>query len=244
MTITPTPTLSATPTITATATPTPGGDVSLIDKGVGGGKPGTTDDLGDFSYAPSDTAEQILSSARVSVSKPKLFSSLTLTASLNGEQIGTSTIDAPEITTNTVFTFSPPLTIPAGGGESLTFALTGVIAGKQAASLSLPNQAKLASLMGNDGLGATGNLMFGLSLLGFAMFPFGAKMRRRTSILAAAILMLALGVAGCSGGSSGGNAPPPSQSSTQKLIALDVTENGDPVTISGLPIDLGKITKK
>jgi hypothetical protein len=58
------------------------------------------------------------------------------------------------------------------------------------------------------------------------------------------MLVLAVGLAGCSGGSSGSNAPPPSQSSTQKLIALDVTENGNPVTVSGLPIDLGKITRK
>jgi hypothetical protein len=220
----------------------------LIDKGVGGGKPGTTDDLGDFSYAPSDTAEQILSSATISVSKPTLFSSLTLTASLDGEQIGSSTIDAPEITTNTVFTFVPPLTIPAGGGESLTFALTGVIAGKQAASLSLPNQMKLAGIIGvsnrNVGLGATGNLLFGLSLLGFAMFPLSIRTRRRTSILAAAMLMLAVGLVGCSGGSSGNSGPPPSQSSTQKLIALDVTEKGLPIPIAGLPINLGKITKR
>ena len=222
--------------------------MTLIDKGVGGGKPGTTDDLGDFSYAPSDTAEQIVSSATVSVSKPELFSSLTLTASLGGEQIGSSTIDAPEITANTVFTFAPPLTIPAGGGESLTFALTGVIAGKQAVGLSLPDQVKLAGIVGtgngNAGLGATGNLMLGLSLLGFAMFPLSIRTRRRTSILAAAMLMLAVGLVGCSGGSSGGNAPPPSQSSTQKLIALEVTENGVPVPVSGLPINLGKITKK
>jgi hypothetical protein len=220
--------------------------VTLIDKGVGGGQPGTTDDLGDFSYAPSDTAEQIVSSATVSVSKPELFNSLTLTASLDGEQIGSSTIDAPEITANTVFTFSPPLTIPAGGGESLTFALTGVIAGKHAAAgLSLPDQMKLAGVIGSsNALGATGNLMLGLSLLGFAMFPLSIRTRRRTSILAAAMLMLAVGLVGCSGGSSGGNAPPPSQSSTQKLIALNVTENGIPVPTSGLPINLGKITKK
>jgi Beta-propeller repeat len=247
-TATATPTIAVTPTISATPTPTPGGEVILIDKGIGGGN-GTTDDLGEFGYTPSDNAEQIVSSATVTLSKPKLFSSLTLTASLDGEQIGTSTIDAPEITSTTVFTFSPPLTIPPGGGESITFALTGVIAGKQAAGLSLSNQVKLAGIIGvgnhdGGGLGATGNLMFGLSLLGLAMFPVGIRTRRRTSILAAAMLVLAVGLAGCSGGSSGSSGPPPSESSTQKLIALDVTENGNPVTVSGLPIDLGKITKK
>lgn len=186
-----------------------------------------------------------MSSATISVSKPGLFNSLTLTASLDGEQIGSSTIEAPEITTSTVFTFAPPLMIPAGGSESLVFTLSGVVAGKQTASLVFPDEISLAGIIGvgNGGLSATGNLMLGLSLLGFAMFPLSIRTRWRTSILAAAMLILAVGLVGCSGGSSG-SAPPFSESSSQKLIALNVTEDGNAVPVSGLPIDLGKITKK
>lgn len=248
----PTATATATgttlPTVTPTATPTPGGSATLIQKGSGGGKPGTTVDLGSFGYAASDPSEQIVSSVSISVSKPAVFSSLTLTASVNGTQIGTSTVDSPAITSTTVFTFAPPLTLPAGSGESLTFALSGVISGHQTGRLDLPNQVGLAGVMsvGNKhagGFGGTGSLMFALSLLGLAMFPLNTGMRRRTSILAAVMLILATGLVGC-GGSSGAGTPSTAQSSRQKVVMLSVTENGNQVGVSGLPIDLGKITKQ
>jgi hypothetical protein len=248
----PTATATATgttgPTITPTATPTPGGNATLIKKGSGGGKPGTTVDLGSFSYAASDASEQIVSSVSVSVSKPAVFSSLTLTASLKRVQIGTSTVDSSAITSTTVFAFAPPLTLPAGQGESLTFALSGVISGHQAGRLDLTDQIRLAGVIsvGNKhggGFGGTGNLVFALSLLGIAMFPLSTGTRRRTSILAAVMLMLATALVGCSG-SSGGGTPSAAQSSRQKVVTLSVTENGNQVGVSGLPIDLGKITKQ
>ena len=48
-------------------------------------------------------------------------------------------------------------------------------------------------------LEATGNLMFGLSVLGLATVPLSIRTRRRTSILAAPMPVLAVGLAGCSG---------------------------------------------
>ena len=247
LTATPTETATPTPTVSATPTPTatPGGDASLIEKGSGGGKPGATVDLGSFGYAASDASQQIVTSVNVSVSKPGIFSSLTLTASLGGTAIGTSTVNAPEITSTTVFTFAPPLTLPAGQGESLTFALTGVISG-QTSSLDLPNQIKLAGVIGvgnSGGFGGTGNLMLALSLLGLVITPLTTKTRRRTSILVVATLFLATGLVGCNGSSNGGGEPV-FPSSRQEIIALSVTENGNPVGVSGLPINLGRITKK
>ena len=108
---------------------------------------------------------------------------------------------------------------------------------------------KLASVIsvGNSqvgGFGGTGNLLFALSLLGIAMFPLSTGTRRRTSILVAVMLTLATGLVGCGGGSSGGETPPAAPSSRQKVVALSVTENGNQVGVSGLPIDLGKITKQ
>ncbi len=87
-----------------------------------------------------------------------------------------------------------------------------------------------------------GPLMFALSLLGMVIAPFSTTARRRRSaIFAAAILMLATGLAGCGGSSSGG---PVSTASTQHVIAMDVTEGGGQVNISGLPLNLGTISKK
>ncbi len=48
-------------------------------------------------------------------------------------------------------------------------------------------------------LEATGNLMFGLSVLGLATVPLSIRTRRRTSILAAPMPVLAVGLAGCTG---------------------------------------------
>lgn len=86
--------------------------------------------------------------------------------------------------------------------------------------------------------------MFALSLLGFAMFPLSTGTRRRTSILAAVMLMLATGLVGCGGSSGGGGTPSAVESSRQEVVKLSVTENGNQVGVSGLPIDLGKITKQ
>jgi hypothetical protein len=241
---------TVTPTVTPTATPTAGGNATLIRKGSGSGKPGTTVDLGSFGYAASDASEQIVSSVSISVSKTAVFSSLTLTASLNGAQIGTSTVDSPVIASTTVFTFAPPLTLPTGQGESLTFALSGIISGHQAGRLDLPNQIRLAGVIsagnshGGGGFGGNGTLMFALSLLGIGMLPLSTGTRRRTSILVAVMLTLATGLVGCGGGTSGGGAPSAAQSSRQKVVAVSATETGNQVGVSGLPINLGKIIKQ
>jgi hypothetical protein len=191
---------------------------------------------------PTDTNQQILSSATVSVSRPSLFSSLTLTVSLGGEQVATSTVDAPEITSSTIFTFSPPVTIPAGGGKSLSFSLTGVIAGHSTGSIGGSKRFRLAGVIGinQERFGDT-SLALALSIFGFAILPLGVTTRRRTAVIAAIVVVLATGIVGC-GNSSGG--APGQISSTQEITALDVTENGNAVGVAGLPIDLGRITRK
>jgi hypothetical protein len=235
-----------TPTPTPTVTPTPPtGDAALVSQGSGKGKPGDTVDLGSFTYTPgTGSTQQVISSATVSISKPKLFSSVTLTALFDGDPIGSSTVNAPDIDKSTVFTFSPPLELE--GEEQLTFELSGVIAGKAATgALALPAKVKLAAVIGGskpNGFGGTINLMFALSLFGFVMAPLSStRQRRRVSMLAAAMIVLATVMAGC-GGSSGG--APSSSASQQELTGLDVTQNSSPVTVSGLPIDLGKIRKQ
>ena len=245
-TLTATPTVSATPTVTPTATPTPGGNAALVEPGSGSGKPGATVGLGSFTYSPSDTNVQVVSSVSVSVSRPKLFSSLTLTALLDNLPVGTATVASPDIDATTVFTFSPSLTIPSDG--SLTFELSGVISGGKKAQANPIGQIRLAGIFGGEAprgggspTGGAANLMFTLSLLGLVIIPLTTKQRRRTAILAAAMLMMATGLVAC-GGSSGG--PPEATSSSQQVVALDVTEGGNPAGVGGLPVDLGKIKKQ
>ena len=248
-TIAPTPTATPTATATSTATPTsiptatatPGGIATLISQASGGGKPGDNVDLGSFSFAASDGQRQVVSSVDVSVSEPKIFVSLTLTATLGGEQVGSSSLTAP-IGSTAHFTFSSPIAVP--GGQSLTFALSGVISGAQSGKRDLQDQVKIAGIAAGGGLGGAngpGNLPFSLGLLGFVMVPMTRRRRRRASMLAAVMLVVAIGVAGCSG-SSGGEAAP--SASDQKVVAMSVTEGGNSVSVGGLPINLGEIRKQ
>jgi hypothetical protein len=139
---TPTPPPSSIPTPTAT----PGGSVTLMEPGSGGGQPGASVGLGIFGYSPANTNQQMVTSVSVSVSRPQIFSSLTLSVRLNSELVGTVTVDAPNITSTTVFAFSPIITIPSGGEESLTFSLGGVISGGKTALLEGMPKVKLAGI--------------------------------------------------------------------------------------------------
>ena len=175
------------------------------------------------------------------MSEPKIFISLTLTATLGGEQVGSSSLTAP-INSTAHFTFSSPIAVP--GGQSLTFALSGVISGAQSGKCDLQDQVKIAGIASGGGLGGAngpGNLPFSLGLLGFVMVPMTRRRRRRASMLAAVMLVVAIGVAGCSG-SSGGEAAP--SASDQKVVAMSVTEGGNSVSVGGLPINLGEIRKQ
>ena len=247
-TVTPTPTPTeigptATPTITPTATPRPGGTVTLIDQASGGGRPGATVALGSFSYAASDNLQQTVRSASVSVSRPSIFSSMTLTATINsnGDTVGTATMTSP-IDSPASFTFSSPIMLSAG--QSLTFELSGVISGGTSSSLDLRGEFRLAGISVNiadSGSGDDGTLMLALGLLGLAIWPIRWRQRLRASLLLGAVLMLAASLVGCGGSSGGAQAP---NTSTQEVVSMNVTEGGAPVTIGGLPIDLGKIHKE
>src|SRR5262249_38053623 len=154
------------PTVTPTGVPTPGGSVQGISKGSGGGKPGATVQAGSFGYAAADGQQQTVSSVSVSVSRTQVFSSLTLTASAGGEPICSATVSAPDIGSTTVFTFSPTLTI--GAGQSVTFALSGVISGGQSGSASARIAfAGIVASGGSSKADSAGVLLLAMGLLGF-----------------------------------------------------------------------------
>jgi hypothetical protein len=249
--ITPTATASPTvgptpsPTTTPTAIPTPGGNATLITQGTGTYGPGDQVILGTFGYAASDPNAQQVESVTITVGDPRIFSSLTLTASIDGVQVGSATVTSPDIESSTLFTFTPPVAVPTGPGTSLTFALYGVISGNKSGRIDLSSQVKLAGIIGGgraDGFGGAGRLMLALTLLGFVMAPLtGTRQRRRSAVIAVTILMLATSLLGCGGSSGAGST---TTASGQHVFAMAVTEGGSQVSVAGLPLDLGKISKK
>ncbi len=242
-TVTIAPTSVETPTVTFTPTPTPAGSVDVIEPASGGGKPGSTVSAGSFGYSPADINQQVITTVSVTVSHPGIFSSLTLTASLDSVPAGSVTVSAPDISSTTVFTFSPPITIPFDSGATLTFSLAGVISGGKSAELETVLKVRLAGIVGSQKPGGGGALMLSLSLLGFVMLPLSDRQRRRAAIMSGAFLLMATALAGCGGGggSSGATA---ASSSSQQVVAMDVSEGGNPVGVGGFPIDLGKVNKQ
>ena len=199
--------------------------------------------MGSFGYQPVSGNAQRVESITVKVGRPGDFSSLTLTASIGKTQVGSVTVNSPDIAKETVFTFSPPLDVPAN--SSMTFALSGAISSGSSGWLDLSSRVRLAGIVGGGGAGAlngAGPLVLALGMFGLVMAPFGGvRSRRRGAIIAAAILMLATGLAGCGGSSSGGQNP---TASTQRVIAMAVTEGGSQISVSGLPLNLGTVSKK
>jgi len=243
-TVTPTAIPSSTPTPTAvpSSTPTPakGGRATLVSPSESKGKPGSSVDLGSFSYAPSDSAQQSISSVTVSISKPRIFSSLKLTVTIQRATVGTSSATGSALASTTNFTFSPPVTVAAE--QSPTFVLTGVIAGGHSASLEPGRGVAMAGIVEGSAHVASATLMLALGLIGLCLMPMGIQNRRRASILAALALLLAVDAAGCGGSSSSG--APATQASRQEVTAMNVGEGGASVTVLGLPIDLGSIRKE
>ena len=86
--------------------------------------------------------------------------------------------------------------------------------------------------------------MLSLSMLGFVILPLSERKRRRASILAGAILLMATALAGCGGSGGGSGGPSGSNASTQQVVAITVSEGGNQVGVGNLPIDLGKVNKQ
>lgn len=181
----------------------------------------------------------------MSVSKPKIFSSITVTASIGGTQVGTATVSSPDIAKTTVFTFDTPINVAAGA--SVTFSVTGIISGGGSGQLDIQRQVRMAGIMtmgDHGGFGGTGGLMLALSLMGLVIAPMtGTKRRRNSVLLAAAMLVIATGVVGC-GGSSSSSGSSTGGTSSQGVVAMNIMEGGNQIEITGLPISLGAVTKK
>jgi hypothetical protein len=239
-----TPTAAATPTATPTVAPTPTAIptpvVTVISSGNGSGKPGSTVAGGTFAISNNSSGTEMISSVTIGVSDPKVFSSLTLTATIGGAQ----TVSGPVTpASSTIFTFSPPLSLPTG--QSAKFALSTVISMHPAMNDQQRVQYAYAAIIpttsGKDeNWGGLGPLLFGLGLVGASLLGIGEHRRLRIVAFTSLALVIALGAAGCGGG-GGGGAPVVRPSSTQTVHAASVTLGGVPQTVGGLPATLGEI---
>jgi hypothetical protein len=235
------PTSTATPSVapTPTATPTPA-VATVISSGNGSGKPGSTVAGGTFAISNNSSGTEMISSVTIGVTDPKVFSSLTLTATIGGAQ----TVSGPVTpASSTIFNFSPPLSLP--NGQSAKFALSTVIAMHPAMNnhrrLQYAYAAIIPTTSGKDeNWGGVGPLLFGLGLIGISLLGTGERRRLRIVAFTSLVLVITLGAAGCGGG-GGGGAPVVRPSSTQTAQAASVTLGGVPQTVGGLPATLGEI---
>jgi len=177
---------------------------------------------------PSSVTESI-ASASINVSHPGVFSTMTLSGA--GQSV---TVTSPSATTK--FTFTTPISIPAGG--SVTFSVNAVIAMHP---VMLGSEIKYAGLAPTKSLPITPStwpLTGGLLMLGVALLGLPDSTRRRAIIIAVLGLGLAAASAGCGGSSSG----PILVSSTQQVTAVTISAEGAAATVKGLPANLGTIT--
>jgi hypothetical protein len=139
-------------------------------------------------------------------------------------------------TANTTFTFTTPVTVPAGA--SVSFSLGAVIATNP---VMLGKEIKFAGLTVTatvPGSGITWPLSGALLMLGITLLGLPDRTRRRALILA----VMALGLAAASTGCGGSNNGPLFETSAQEVTAVNVTAGGMPETVAGVPASLGTVS--
>ncbi|HLH77805.1 MAG TPA: NHL repeat-containing protein [Candidatus Binataceae bacterium] len=231
------PTQTAAPT--PTAAPTAAANVALTGTGNGSGGPGATVSGGSFSLTNTTSGVETIASVSIVVSDPKLFGSLTLTASVGGQQTAV-TVSGSAIAATTLFEFSPALIVPAGG--SVTFSLSTVISLNPAMNDQMGVRYAYASIvpMSSDGQSrGMVPLLLGLGLIGMVMMLSEKRKRRHTALAVAVALALMAAIAGCSSSSSSSK-----PSSTQVVQGAAVSQGGTPQKVAGLPLLLGTIQQQ
>src|SRR5262249_1618058 len=132
-----------------------------------------------------------------------------------------------------IFVFNPPLNIPVAAMAGFNLTATGGIAAGQTS-----NRFVFAGVADSIS-GGPSAILFGPALLGLAMLPVGGW-RRRVTLAALLVLLVAAGEVGCGGG--GGNSVRVAGQSTQTLTAVNGAIEGGAATFSGLPATLSNVT--
>ncbi len=187
----------------------PGGSVSASVLNTTAVTGQTNVNAGSFTIANSSGFPEAVGSLFVQQSG-QVFTNLTLTG-----QVGASpaqTANTAVLSPTAVFVFNPPLNIPTAATSSFNLTGTAVMAVSQTSSGFV--LAGVASPI-SSGLAL---ILFGPAVLGIALLPLGGW-RRRISLAALILLLLAVGQVGC--GSGGGNSVRIAGQSTQTLTAIN-----------------------
>jgi len=186
---------------------------------------------GSFSYTNLTEQVQVIGSLILSVSQPSTLSALTAAVSPGGESATTSTIS-----TITVLTFSPPVSVSPGA--SVSFSFTAMTSG-DAAMKAEP--CAYAGVLIWGGATPIGQLSGGALFIGLLLMPLGIKQRRRVGLVAFAALALMATATGCGNSESAEplqqSAIVNSQGSLNKPVVLrtiDATGNSSELQVAAV----------
>ncbi len=215
----------------------------VVSPAAGSAAPTQTIQLGVFGLTNNSTGVAVaVNSVTLTFSDPGLFSSTTLSA------VGASPSVAAPPAANNVYNFTIPPVIQAG--QELTFSLTVTMANTTSRN-ETGGVAYAGMITAPAFTGETSPLWIGFVAIGLVSLVLTADRRWRVWLVAAAILLLAATAPGC-GSTTGGGSDEPTGSSGQSLTAVAAVAvpfgggalpSPVPVTISGLPLNLGSITR-
>jgi subtilase family serine protease len=209
--------------------PAAGAEASASDL-VANGRNGQTVFAGRLSVTNITNSTETIASVTVALSNPGLFSGLTMSGSVNGG--ASQTAVTGNLGSSRGFTFSPPLSLPAGDVAQFTLDAT----------LS-PNAARAETSGRYAGLppggGSRSHLPIGatLGLLGIGLLAIPAGRRRRALVIAALITAVF-----CQPGCGGDSSRAMSSSQQQVPAGGVVTTNSyGAVRVQGLPANMSTI---
>ena len=210
--------------------PTAGAQASASNI-VSNGRIGQTVPGGTLNVTNITNSTETINTVTVALSNPGLFSNLTMSGSVNGAASQTAVTGT--LGSRTIFTFNPPLSIPAGGVAQFTLDAT---LSRNAAQADTAG--RYAGLLPGGGSRSTLPMGASLGLLGIGLLAIPTGRRRRALVIAALITMLAFSQIGCGGDSSG-----VVNSSQQQVPAGGVatTNAHGTVRVQGLPATMSTI---
>src|SRR5262249_25545236 len=148
---------------------------------------------GSFSYKNLTEQVQVIGSLILSVTAPSTLSALTAAVSPGGQSATTSTIS-----TITIVTFSPPVTVSPRASVAFSFtAMTSSGAAMRAEPFAY------AGILIGGGATTIGQLTGGTLFIGLLLMPLGIRQRRRVGLVAFAALALMASATGCGNSESG-----------------------------------------